>query len=157
MRRTIVRTVPILLLISCGSPAGSQLGNEDPASVAEHIWRLENAYYAAFLAADHETIMSLWHDGFLGWPSGEPQPGDQEAGKRYLERHYSEPATRTITVERQGIEVLDDVAINQYTVHSRWTDAAGVEQDRSSKVTHTWMRDGSTWKILGGMSAPLEP
>ncbi len=158
MRGTIVLAAPFLLLVALGgSVAGSALQTEGAAGVAEQIWALEDLYNAAFLAADHETIMSLWHDGFLGWPSGEPQPADREAGARYLEQHYNEPATWTITVERQGIKVLNDAVINHYIVSSKWTDANGIEQRRASKVTHTWVREAAAWKILGGMSAPLEP
>jgi hypothetical protein len=157
MTRIIIATAPLLLAVACGlPPADSESWAEVSAGVAEHIWQLEEAYNNGYLAADHPAILELLDDGFLGWPGGEPVPADREAMAHYLERRYARPGTWTITVERQGIEVQRDVAVNHYTVHSRWIDAAGVERMRSSKVTHTWVREGAAWRILGGMSAPLD-
>jgi hypothetical protein len=49
------------------------------------------------------------------------------------------------------------VAINYYTIHFLKKNDAGEEQKESRRITHTWVRDGSGWKILGGMSKPQFP
>jgi hypothetical protein len=44
-----------------------------------------------------------------------------------------------------------------FAVARTWMSASGETRggDEWTKVTHTWMRVGDTWKIMGGMSAPL--
>jgi ketosteroid isomerase-like protein len=51
-------------------------------------------------------------------------------------------------IERTGIRILGDVAVNHYTVHLKRKDG----KKRSMRITHTWVREEAGWKVLGGMS-----
>jgi len=126
----------------------------DQRTAEAGIWALEQAYWEFNRDADHERIISTWHDKFLGWPDAEPKPIDKEQGARYVRERYAKPASYSFKIDPTGIQVLGNVAVNHYTVHLTWED--GTEKTRSMRITHTWIRDATGWKVLGGMSRLLE-
>jgi ketosteroid isomerase-like protein len=120
--------------------------------VEEEIWSLEEDYISYFREANHKAILSLWHPQFLGWPDSEPQPAGIERGAKFLEEKYPNPTQLIFKIKREGIRIIGDVAINHYLLISPWIDEEGVERKRESRITHTWIKEGSKWRILGGMS-----
>jgi len=121
----------------------------DATNAESQIWALEQAYWEANRDAKHSEIIGAWHEQFLGWPEGEPSPIDKESGTRYVRRNYAEPASYAFEIQRAGIRVLGDVAVNHYAVRLTGKDG----KQRSLRITHTLLRDNDGWKILGGMSA----
>ena len=53
-----------------------------------------------------------------------------------------------------GIQVSGNVAVAYYWITARWLDKSGSGNADTIRITHTWVRTGSNWQILGGMSAP---
>lgn len=133
------------------SKAAKPTGTAQKAAEAE-IWALEEAYWEYNRNADHRRIIASWHDKFLGWPDAEPKPIDKEQGASYAREKYAEPASYCFKIEPTGIQVLGNVAVNHYRVHLTSKDGNAKETKRSMRITHTWIQDGSEWKILGGMS-----
>ncbi|MBN1418606.1 MAG: hypothetical protein JXP34_07490 [Planctomycetes bacterium] len=43
--------------------------------------------------------------------------------------------------------------MNHYTIHIPSKDPDGKDEERSMRITHTWLREDGVWKVLGGMSA----
>ena len=150
MKKTIVFLSLMLALEGLGMQAA--LGEEKQPEVEKEIWALEQTYLANHQHANHQQIIPMWHDQFLGWPDDEPKPTGIKAVTLRLRRRYPVPAAWTFTIEPGGIRVIGNVAINFYTIHFLTKDDAGQEQKRSRRVTHTWIKEGSRWKILGGMS-----
>jgi hypothetical protein len=128
-------------------PKSKPTGTNQKTAEAE-IWTLEQAYWEFNRDAKHEQIIDTWHDRFLGWPDGEPRPIDKEEGARYVRESYAKPASYSFEIERTGIRILGDVAVNHYAVHLKWKDG----KKRSMRITHTWVREETGWKVLGGMS-----
>ena len=62
------------------------------------------------------------------------------------------PTSCSFKIEREGIRVLGGVALTQYTIHVHCSDPAAVAKTQSSRITHTWVKEGDRWKLLGGMS-----
>ena len=153
MKKTSIMSSLVLAFACAHTQAISE--EEKPREVEEEIWALEETYLAYHRDANHERILPMWHDRFLGWPDLEPRPADKEAVTRRLERKYPEPASWTFTIERADIRVTGNVAVNFYTAHFLKKDDAGNERKESRRITHTWIRDGSQWTILGGMSKAL--
>ncbi len=153
MKKTTIVLSSVLAVACLHTQATSE--EEKQREVEEEIWALEETYLANHRDANHERILPMWHDRFLGWPDLEPRPADKKAVTRRLERKYPEPASWTFKIERAGIRVTGNVAVNFYTVHFLKKDDAGKEQKESRRITHTWIRDGSRWTILGGMSKDL--
>ena len=121
-------------------------------TVEEEIWALEEAYFARLYKADYEAVLAIVHSQFLGWPGTVPQPIDKEGSARFMKQLISTPTSCTFTIERGGIRVLGEVALTQYVIHVNCNDTAAVAKAQSSRITHTWVKEGESWKLLGGMS-----
>ncbi len=118
----------------------------------EEIWALEKAYFTNLYKADYDGVVALVHGKFLGWPGGLPQPIDGDESARFMRKLVPSPTSCTVTIERAGIRTLGDVALTQYTLHVNCPDTTGTAKSQSSRITHTWVKDGARWKLLGGMS-----
>ena len=120
--------------------------------VEEEIWSLEEDYISNFSEANHKAILSFYHSQFLGWPDSELHPAGKKRAAKYLEENYPEPIQVNFQISREDIRILEDIAITHYLVISSWVDEDGIEQKSESRITHTWLKEDSQWKILGGMS-----
>ncbi len=120
-------------------------------AVEENIWALEEAYFTNLYKADYEAVLDIVHSRFLGWPGNVPQPVDKEGSARFMKQLISGPSSCTFKIERKGIRVQGDVALTQYIINVDCGDAAGAKT-QSSRITHTWVKTGGRWKLLGGMS-----
>ena len=118
----------------------------------DEIWALEEAYFTNLYKADHRAVLAIVHSQFLGWPGTAPQPIDKDGSACFMKESIPKPTPCAIKIERGGIRVLGDVALTQYTIHVNYSDAAAVAKTRSSRITHTWAKEGDSWKLLGGMS-----
>jgi len=121
-------------------------------NVEEEIWSLEEDYISYFGDANHRAILSLYHSQFLGWPDSEVHPADKNRAKKYLKEKYSEPNQVVSQISREGIRILENIAITHYLLTLSWIDDEAIEQTRESRLTHTWIKEDSQWKIFGGMS-----
>jgi len=120
--------------------------------VEEEIWALEEAYFANLYQANYGGVLALVHSRFLGWPGAVPQPIDREESARFMKQLVPQPASCSFKIERAGIRLMGEVALTQYTLQVKCSDTAGVTKTQSSRITHTWMKEGTGWKLLGGMS-----
>lgn len=50
---------------------------------------------------------------------------------------------------------MGEVALTQYIIHVTSSDTASASKTRSSRITHTWVKEGGRWKLLGGMSSDI--
>ncbi|MBU4200270.1 MAG: nuclear transport factor 2 family protein [Verrucomicrobia bacterium] len=89
---------------------------------------------------------------FLGWPGAVPHPIDREESARFMKQLVPKHNSCTFKIERAGIRLLGEVALTQYIIHVNFSETAGVKKTQSSRITHTWVKDGACWKLLGGMS-----
>ena len=120
--------------------------------VEEEIWSLEEDYISYFGKANHDAILSLYHSQFLGWPDSRNHPVGKISAAKFLEKKYPEPVQSFFKINREGIRIVEGVVITHYLLNISWIDDDGVEQTRESRLTHTWIKEDSQWKILGGMS-----
>ena len=120
--------------------------------VEEEIWALEEVYFTNLYKANYEGVLALVHSQFLGWPGAAPQPIDKEESTRFMKKLIPRPTSCTLKIDRAGIQVLGDMALTQYTLHVNCNDTPDVEKTQSSRITHTWVKEGASWKLLGGMS-----
>ena len=120
--------------------------------VEKEIWALEEAYFANLYKANYEGVLALVHSQFLGWPGAVPQPLDREESVRFMKEIVPKPTSCTFEIEQAGLRVRGEVTLTQYIIHVNCTDTAGVTKTQSSRITHTWVKEGAGWKLLGGMS-----
>ena len=130
--------------------------NKNWVEVGEEIWSLEEDYISNFGKANHDGILSLYHSQFLGWPDSRNHPVGKKSAAKFLKENYPEPTQSLFKIKREGIKVIEGVVITHYLLNSSWIDEEGIEQTRESRLTHTWVKENSSWKILGGMSNRIE-
>lgn len=116
------------------------------------IWALEEAYFANLYQANYEEVLAIVHKQFLGWPGALPQPIDMGESARFMKQLVPKPTSCTFKIERAGIRLLADVALTQYIIHVNCANTDGSTKTQSSRITHTWVKEGMCWKLLGGMS-----
>ena len=131
------------------------LAIETNQSAEEEIWELEETYHNNYKSANHSGILAIYHKNFLGWPGRESQPTRKSGMPAYLEQKFPEPRNDEIEIERKGIQINNNVAINHYTLHVSSVNEDGERFKQSFNMTHTWLKEGGQWKILGGMSYDL--
>jgi ketosteroid isomerase-like protein len=147
--------VVLLLLLFIAGPGWRVLcafDGQNPSAVERQIWALEEAYVTAFKKAEHEGILALLHSRFLGWPDSQGEPIVKSEAVRYLQENHAQPAALSFEIDRAGIRVFGDVVITHYVLNITGNGAEDAGQARAIRITHTWIREGSDWKILGGMS-----
>ena len=157
----LLRIIILVFIFFSYSQAYSAMGDEDIIrdTVKEEIWALEESYFTNLYKANYDGVLAIVHSQFLGWPSSVLQPIDKEGSARFMRQLVPEPTLCTFKIERAGIRLVGDVALTQYTINVNSTDTAGVAKTQSSRITHTWVKEGADWKLLGGTSYddPLSP
>jgi ketosteroid isomerase-like protein len=154
MKKMVLIFFMVLIFSFYAASSSNNMGNRKQ-EIAKEIWALEEAYISYFSAANHKAILLMYHEQFLGWPDEEKQPAWKKDVVRYLKERYPEPIPVSFKIDRQGITILDDIAINHYLLTLIWKDKEGKEQKSTSRLTHTWIKTKKNWKILGGMSNRL--
>ncbi len=118
----------------------------------EEIWALEEVYFAHLYKADYEGVLAIVHSQFLGWPGSLLKPIDKEESARFMKQLVPGPTSCTFRIERAGIRLIGEAALTQYIIHVNCSDTAGAAEIKPSRITHTWVKEGGHWKLLGGMS-----
>ena len=142
----------MIFLITSLSAQDEEIKDSKLDKVVEEIWYLEEDYISYFGKANHEAILSLYHSQFLGWPDSELHPVGKKKAAEFLEEKYPEPTQSVFNIKREGIRIVEGVVITHYLLILSRVDDEGVEQTRESRLTHTWIKEDSHWRILGGMS-----
>jgi ketosteroid isomerase-like protein len=150
----------IYLLLAAGgvqtppsAPAPAQLENQ---SLSE-VWLREADYWRFVRAGDVDSYVSLWHEGFIGWPCGQDHPRRKDAIGDWVREVRDKHITVTADFTREGAEVFGNVVVVHYrfTKVDKYPDGRVEGLGKQSKITHTWMKVGSTWQIIGGMCGTL--
>jgi len=152
MKPIISLSLLFFFISSISAQDQERSGNDKWDNVEEEIWSLEEDYISYFGEASHSAILSLYHSQFLGWPDSESHPAGKKRAAKFLEENYPEPIQVVFQISREGIRILRNIAITHYLVISSWVDGDGIEQKSESRITHTWIKEDSQWKIIGGMS-----
>ena len=149
-----MRTILLACLIIFITPVClAQVGTVKPQDpVEEKIWKLEDAYFSNLYKANYPGVLALVHERFLGWPAGLPKPVDKPESSRFMKQLVPRPSKCRFRIEREGIRLLGAIALTQYIIYVDCPDSSGIDKKTSSRITHTWVKEGLRWKLLGGMS-----
>lgn len=132
--------------------ASSETIPEDWSAAQRAVWEREETYWKLVQAADVDGFLDLLDERFIGWPGGAETPVPFADFRPYVRgwfRDVSEAEFR-YSLTPHAVAVVGDVGISHYHAHSSYGDEAEV---RESRITHTWRRGGSGWKIIGGMGS----
>lgn len=121
------------------------------------VWAQEQAYWKYCKAMDMNNYLSLWHSSVVGWPSSYPAPSGKDHITDWLTDRTKKGLTmKSYDLDPLAIQVTDNIAVVHYRVKYFWVDNTGKETPVGSRITHTWIKSGDGWKIIGGMSAPVD-
>jgi ketosteroid isomerase-like protein len=121
----------------------------------ETIWKLEDAYWKAVQAFDDEGLKNLLHPDPVFWLDGRYVLSGNNAaqwmnGQRDRGLHLEE-----FTIREEQIRVTGDTAVTYYRLISLWANEDGVGKPETRSFTHTWVKAGKSWKLIGEMSTTL--
>lgn len=153
-------TFVLLLIVAVSGPDAIAESAAKPLSAVDSIaqvWQQEEAYWRYVKTGDADAYETLWHDKFIGWPCGQEHPLRKASIGNWVREIREKRIRVAIDLTREGAEDFGDVVV----VHYRFTrvdthpDGTIEGQGKLSKITHTWMRQGSSWVIVGGMCGGL--
>ena len=137
-------TITVILILAPFTLFGQEMSPEQL-----EVWRLEESRAKYMTARDVKNVLAMYHQDFVGWSRQGTSPSRKSDIGSWLQKAIEEgrevPHAR---LRREAVEIFGDVAIVHFA-SSRSSNGKWI------KVTHTLMRVGDTWKIIGGMSAPL--
>ena len=121
----------------------------------KEVWQGEQKYWDFRTAGKIDEYMSLWHDEFVGWPTGNARPGGRADIRKRIETELARtrPGSYKAKLEPLSVRVFDDVAVVFYRADTVRVDTAGTSVEAHLGITHTWKRTPQGWKIIAGMSA----
>jgi ketosteroid isomerase-like protein len=120
------------------------------------IWALEVRYLKLFETGDLEGMAALYHPEFLGWPSHSPEPVGHVQGRASVEGLLRTLEITQLEFEPRAILIEGGIALAHYVVILTVVADGGAREQMPFRVTHTWIKVGEAWKILGGMSARFD-
>ena len=142
----------LFLLVSAPTSAGQRRSSVD------EVWAREESYWRFVQAGDVEGYRSLWHPKFRGWPCTAEHPATKASIGDWVREIRDGKVKFTYSLTREGAADLGSVIVVYYHTPMVWqypdgrTEGSGEEH----KFTHTWMRVGRTWQIIGGMCGDLK-
>src|SRR5690349_14967953 len=149
----MLNSIPFLLALICASPLIASEASDETRN-----WNLERAYWEYVKVNDLEKYWSFWHENFVGWPSVSATPVRKDHITDWITSNTSRGLKlQSYAIEQLAVRVTGDVAIDHYRIKADWANGntGDVSQTDAVRITHTWMRIGNTWQIIGGMSAPV--
>lgn len=155
---TLVALPPWMVLTHAQSPAPARAACSPAAA---EVWALEDACWRCVRAGDVGRYLTLWHGKFIGWPCGSDHPGGKPTIGDWVKRIRDEKVRFRYAVTREGTVELGDAIVVRYRTPmvSAYPDGRVEGQvngrDEPRKITNTWSRTASGWKIIGGMCASV--
>jgi Domain of unknown function (DUF4440) len=138
--------------VAIASPGTTQFAAVDNESV---IWSHEVAYWRYVQENDLTAYRGLWHKDFLGWPSVSVAPVHKDHITDWITSQTGKGLKfRTIEFRRAAIQVTGTLAATFYWITFQWVDKDDSGITTTLRVTHTWVKVGTDWQIIDGMSMP---
>jgi ketosteroid isomerase-like protein len=152
------RMVVLLSVLAClFAGAFSVISAEKRQSQAleneQTLWNLEHEYWRYVQENDLPAYLGLWHKDFLGWPSVSAAPVRKDHITDWITSQTSKGfAFKALEFKPAAIQMTGDIAVLYYWMTFSWPDKDGKGAPHTLRVTHTWLKDGKDWRIIGGMS-----
>jgi len=144
-----------LLTIAKFTLASETINPAQESKDEETLWNLERAYWRYVQGNDLSAYSNLWHKDFLGWPSVNAAPVHKNHIADWITAQTSKGLVfKTGEFKPAAIHVTGDVAMVCYWITFKWLDKDGSGTAHTLRITHAWLRTGSDWRIIGGMSMP---
>ena len=117
-----------------------------PSDVAA-VWALEGRYWSTAAAGDDVAYRSLFHEEFTGWPCGQDAP----RSKSWISLSTLKMGSDTPALDERTQTGGHDLIVVYYRATDHVVGADGSRKPRVRNFTHSWIRVGSSWQVIGGM------
>ena len=117
----------------------------------KELWDLEEKYWQCIKNFDIESYKNLLHENTLPWPSGMYSPANKEQTVLFIQKWLSYDKLKSYQIKPEAVQLFNDVAIVCYS----YIWKGGMLSD-SGRITHTWIKQNSTWYLIGLMEASFE-
>ncbi len=126
------------------------------SAAQKEVWAGEESYCRYRMAGDIEGYMNLWDASFIGWPLRLASPAGKAAIREVVAADIAAGSAGRYACESTplAVNVFGDVANTYYLFRATRTDQTGKVTVSVVRITHTWRRLNSKWRIIGGMAAP---
>ena len=154
MKRTLRLFAFVLAGVILPVAAAAQSQAMSPAE--KEVWQLEEKYWEFAQAYDLPSYRALWHEEFIGWPRSEAAPVGKSKIGGWLERRKNAGQSLRYKLQREAVRQIEGAVAAHYLVAMEWVDRDGKVEGEDLRITHTWVKVDGRWKIITGMSAPVE-
>ena len=124
------------------------------------VWQLEQDYWRYVSTGDVDAYVKLWHEDFVGWPCFELEPKGKADIGSWVRDIREKQWKLTYELKPLANQAFgDDVVVVHFAAEYVYDYGDGTRSGAGlwRKFTHTWMRMGDSWQIVGGMCAAQEP
>jgi ketosteroid isomerase-like protein len=136
-----------LMFVAC-SPLYAQQSTQEQA-----VWKLEHSYWQDVQAADLVRYRALWHQNFIGWAFVSAHPQRKDHITDWLTAYTTKGFhLKSYTIDPAGSQATGNLVVTYYRLNADWVAKDGRDMRETSRITHTWIRTGNGWQIVGGMS-----
>ncbi len=143
----------VLVCFSVISPLAA--GRSSSSQSEQTIWDLEHSYWRCVQENNLSAYLNLWHKDSLAWPSINDAPVHKDHITDWITSRTGKGLSfKLVELKPAGIQMTGDVAVAYSWVTSKWVDKDGNGTEATMRVTHTWIRTGDEWQLVGGMSMP---
>ena len=152
MTKTILPA--LVMIVAATSALAIDLDDEQAA-----VWKMEETYWRYVSSGDVEAYVSLWHDDFVGWPCFSWTPTGKANIGSWVEEIRDNNWTLTYELRPEAVQLFGKVAVVHYAAEYIFDYGNGTRKGEGDwrKFTHTWMKVGEDWQIIGGMCAAQKP
>jgi ketosteroid isomerase-like protein len=153
MKKLILAAAALISVSLMCVPALAQQATRT-VSATEQVWSGEETYWQCVKAHDVKNYMALWAKDFSGWPISDEHPIHWADIASFVTKKGSLTQVVAYELHRENVEMHGPaVAITLYRATVRRRNADGSESAKTYRMTHTWMKRGGKWQIVGSMSA----
>lgn len=122
-------------------------------SDTEQVWAGEQAYWRDVKTHEVTDYLALWSDDFNGWPISDEHPIHRTDIAAFVTKNGSLSQVASYELHRESVEAHGPAIITYYRVTVRRRNPRGSLTPTTYRMTHTWMKRGGRWQIVGSMSA----
>jgi hypothetical protein len=152
--RVAVRVAACLFAGVIGVSSLGTLSSQTPES-EQTLWTIEHNYWSYVQNNNLAAYRSLWHNDFLGWPSVSAAPVRKDHITDWITSQTGNGMTfKAIGFKPAAIQLTGNLAVTYYWETFKWEDKNHAGATITLRVTHTWIKNGRDWQIIGGMSMP---
>lgn len=148
------RRETINVALKVGSGGGPVVVRTFDTEEEKAVWKLENDYWLYVRDLELEKYKALWHANFIGWPFVSAAPVQKSSITEWIAQYQAKGLhLKSFDLNPAESVVKGNLVITYYWITARWVDKDGKGEPLTTRITHTWIKEGTTWQILGGMSA----